>query len=102
MENRRKEVEQKQNYHEGWILSKKYSKILMDHEGRNEHFRIAPNIYHQFISELKVKNIPHTDKNYIQVWETMLNTVQNNPKINICRAAIKLLHQTSIQRSWIK
>ena len=99
MDNRRKEMKQKEKYHEGWCLSKKYSSILMDHEVKDEHFNIASNVYHQFISELKVKNIPHTDKNYIQVWETMLNTIQNNPKLHVCRGAMKLLHQTSIQRS---
>ena len=97
MDNRRKEMKQKEKYHEGWCLSKKYSSILMDHE--KEYFEIAPNVYHQFISELKVKKIPHTGKNYIQVWITMLNTIQNNPKIHVCRGAMKLLHQTNVQRT---
>ena len=99
MNNRGKEMEQKEIYNEGWKISKKYSTILMYHEKDNENFQIAPNVYHQYISELKVKNIPHTGKNYIQVWNTMLNTIQNNPKVDVCRSAIKLLHQTSIQRS---
>ena len=29
----------------------------------------------------------------------MINTVNNNPKINNQRASIKLLHQTSVQKS---
>ena len=100
MNNYTKELNQTNKYHEGWILSKKYTSILMDHETKDEYFQLAPNIYHQFISELKLKNIPQKDKNYIQVWHTMLNTVENNPKINVCRGAIKLLHQTSVQRSY--
>ena len=99
MENREKEMKQKETYQEGWKISAKYSTILMDHEDRNEYFEIVSNVYHQFISELKVKKIPHVDKNYIQIWDTMLNTVQNNPKIHVCRGAIKLLHQTNVQRT---
>ena len=69
------------------------------HEGDDDYFSIALNIYHQFISELKLKKIPHQEKNYVQIWETMTNTIMNNPKVDVCRAAIKLLHQTSVQRS---
>ena len=32
----------------------------------------------------------------------MINTVNHNIKEDVCRAAIKLLHQTSIQRSYLK
>ena len=99
MENREKEMKQKEKYYEGWKISKKYSTTLMDHEDNNEYFEIAPNVYHQFISELKVKKVPHTGKKYIQIWDTMINTVQNNPKIRVCRGAIKLLHQTNVQRT---
>ena len=38
-------------------------------------------------------------ENYIQVWDTMMNTLYNNPKVDVCRASLKLLHQTSVQRS---
>ena len=98
--NKEKELNKQLKYREGWVLSKKYTTILMEHEMNHEYFLIAPNIYHQFISELRFKKIPHTGKNYIQVWETMLNTIENNPKANVCRGAIKLLHQTSVQRSY--
>ena len=97
--NRKKEFTIQRKYHEGWNLSKKYTDILIVHEGEDEYFSIALNIYHQFISELKLKKIPHQDKNYVQVWDTMINTLMNNPKVDVCRAAIKLLHQTSVQRS---
>ena len=78
---------------------KKYADILIVHEGEDDYFSIALNIYYQFISELKLKKIPHQNKNYVQVWETMTNTIINNPKVDVCRSAIKLLHQTSVQRS---
>ena len=38
MNNRGKEMEQKEIYNEGWKISKKYSTILMYHEKDNENF----------------------------------------------------------------
>ena len=99
--NRESELRKKNKYHEAWNISKKYTTVLMDHETNDEHFDIAVNIHAQYISELRYKNIDSTkQKIYIQVWNTMLNTILKNPKKNVCRAAMKLLHQTSIQRSF--
>ena len=90
----------KEKYNEAWKISKKYTSILMEHEDNNDHFEIASNIYSQYLSELQLKNIDRNIKQrYIQIWQTMINTVNNNPKQSVCRAAIKLLHQTSVQRS---
>ena len=89
-----------EKYYEAWKISKKYASILMEHETNNEHFDISPNIHFEYISELKYKKIDCRKKNnYIQVWDTMLNTLYKNPKIDVCRMAIKILHQTSCQRS---
>lgn len=97
---RQNEFNKKQKYKEAWKVSKKYTNILINHENKNQHLDIAPNIHYQYISELKYKEISTNKKNnYIQVWDTMMNTINNNPKINIKRASIKLLHQTSVQRS---
>ena len=97
---RQNEYNKKQLYKEAWKVSKKYTSILIDHENKNEHLDIAANIHYQYISELKYKGIDTRKKNnYIQVWDTMINTVNNNPKINVQRASIKLLHQTSVQKS---
>jgi hypothetical protein len=97
---RETEINKKQLYKEAWKVSKKYTSILIDHENKNEHLDIAANIYYQYISELKYKGIDIRKRNnYIQVWDTMINTVNNNPKVNVQRASIKLLHQTSVQRS---
>ena len=38
------------------------------------------------------------NKNYIQVWETALNTAKRQ-NVNNKRASIKLVHQTSVMRS---
>ena len=47
---------------------------------------------------INIGNIKIGGNNPIAV-QTMTNTLINNPKIDVCRTAIKLLHQTSIQRS---
>ena len=91
----------KVKYNKAWKISEKYSTILMEHENNNIHFEIAPNIYSQYLSELRLNKIQIRNKNYAQIWETMMNTVNNNPKQSVCRAAIKLLHQTSVQRSFV-
>ena len=92
----------KEKYNEAWKISKKYTSILMEHEDNNDHFEIAPNIYSQYLSELQLKNIERNIKQrYVQIWQTMINTVNNNLKVDVCRAAIKLLHQTSVQRSFV-
>ena len=97
---RQNEYDKKQRYKEAWKVSKKYTSILIDHENKNEHLDIAANIHYQYISELKYKCIDcRKNKNYIKVWGTMINTINNNLKINVQRASIKLLHQTSVQRS---
>lgn len=100
MINHQRELNKKLKYKEAWNISKKYTTILIEHENKNEHLDIAANIHYQYISELKYKGIDTKVKNnYIQVWNTMINTVNNNPKINVQRGSIKLLHQTSVQRS---
>ena len=91
----------KAKYNKAWKISEKYSTILIDHENNNIHFEIAPNIYSQYLSELRLNKIQIRNKNYTQIWETMMNTVNNNPKQSVCRAAIKLLHQTSVQKSFV-
>jgi predicted DNA-binding protein (UPF0278 family) len=100
MNNYQKELNKQLKYKEAWNISKKYTTILIEHENKNEHLDIAANIYYQYISELKYKDIDvRVKNNYIQSWNTMINTVNNNPKINVKRASIKLLHQTSVQRA---
>ena len=46
----------------------------------------------------KIDNI--SNKKYIQCWNTMINTLKNNKKIECQKNAIRLLHQTNIQRSY--
>ena len=91
----------KENYNECWKISLKYSSILMKNINSDDLYNICCSIYGQYITELKSKNLQLKDKHnnikkYIQVWETMVNTVR---KGEIEKQAIRLLHQTNCQRS---
>ena len=81
---------------ECWKTSLKYSNMLVKNIDSNDLYSISASIYGQYTSELQSRRLTMKDKNYIQVWTTMLNTVK---KGNHSRMAIKLLHQTNIQRS---
>ena len=88
------------NYHQAWDISKKYSNILMNHSKNDKNLEMCFAIHSQFITELRTKGLNNKNKNYIQVWDTLLNTLLRNPKINVQRGAVKLLHQTKVQRSF--
>jgi hypothetical protein len=98
--NREKEVRNKINYQKAWKLSKQYSQELVNNIDHKNLSEVVDSIYGQYISELQSLGLLNKHKNYIQVWETMVNTVQTNKKLNIRRGSIKLLHQTSVQRSY--
>ena len=90
------------SYHQEWVnnecwkTSLKYSNMLVKNIESNDLYSISSSIYGQYMSELQSKGLPMKDKNYIQVWVTMLNTIK---KGNHSMMAIKLLHQTNCQRS---
>ena len=99
--NHEKELCKKNRYYEGWTISKKYTDILMLHSDGDKHIGICFVIHSQYMDELKKRCIPlHKNNNYVQCWDTLLNTLLRNPKVKVQRAAIKLLHQTSVQRSY--
>ena len=81
---------------ECWKASLKYSNMLVKNINSGDLYSISASIYGQYTSELQSRRLPMKDKNYIQVWTTMLNTVK---KGNHSRMAIKLLHQTNLQHS---
>ena len=99
--NRGKEQYKRGKYLEGWYISKKYTEILMEHSENDKNLGMCFSIYGQYMNELKNKRIPLDKKiNYIQCWDTLLNTILKNSKINVQRCALKLLHQTSVQRAY--
>jgi len=81
---------------ECWTISLKYSKLLVKNINSSELYSLCLGIYSQYVKELNSRNLPYKNKNYLQVWETMVNTVKKGEK---SRQAVKLLHQTNSQRS---
>ena len=89
------------NVKDVWNISKKYSSILMDNQDNDNFINMFYTIHEQFLSELRKKRLDRNNKkNYIKLWNTVLNTVHKNPKLEIQRASIKLLHQTNVQRCY--
>jgi hypothetical protein len=81
---------------ECWNLSLKYSKLLVKNINSSELYSLCLGIYSQYVKELNSRNLPYKNKNYLQVWETMINTVKKDEK---SIQAVKLLHQTNRQHS---
>ena len=93
------EVYKQQRYHQAWKISLKYSVMLMNNIDKyNDLHDVVRGVYRQYISELNThKLIATKDKKYIQIWETVMNTLQNN-NTKLHTGSIKLLHQTNVQR----
>ena len=98
---RRLEMQHKADYNEGWNLSYQYSSILMDKIDSVDLYIICCSIRDEFLHELKVNGFPD-NKNYTQVWLTMLTTVYDKKNKNNPKAAVRLLHQTNQQRTYNK
>ena len=93
------EVYKQQRYHQAWRISLKYSAMVMNNINKYHNlYDVVTGVYKQYKSELNSHRLISTkDKNYIQVWNTVINTLQNkNTKLH--KGSIKLLHQTNVQR----
>lgn len=100
--NREKELNKQRKYRLGWEISKKYTDILMMNSKDDKNLGMCFAIHSQFINELRNRNVPIDKKiNYIQCWDTLLNTLLRNSKVSVQRGALKLLHQTSVQRAYL-
>ena len=86
----------KWEHDECWKTSLKYSSQLNKNINNKDLTNLCYSIYGQYINELKSRNLYKGNKNYIQIWSTMLNTVKRG---NHTQMAIKLLHQTNLQHS---
>jgi len=86
----------KWEHDECWRTSLKYSSQLIKNNKKNDIDNLCNSIYGQYINELQSRKIYNENKNYIQIWNTMLNSVKRG---NHTQMAIKLLHQTNCQRS---
>jgi len=90
------EFTKKADYNKCWNISLKYSNMLVKNINSRDLYTICCSVYGQYLTELKSKKLPIKNKNYIQVWDTMINTVKKGV---LERQAIKLLHQTSYQHN---
>ena len=95
---RRKNALNQYNTHlKNWELSLKYSKILIDNINKPDLFLLCLSTYNEYIKSVKKlhkdKNI--INRNFIQIWETMINTVKKGE--DNMKFSIRLLHQTNIQ-----
>tara|TARA_B100000212_G_C27335961_1_gene516840 strand:- start:892 stop:1215 length:324 start_codon:yes stop_codon:yes gene_type:complete len=90
---------EKENYNEAWKVSLKYSSFLMRYCERavleRDVYGLCCSLYGQYMNELKDKQLL-LNRNYVQIWDTMLNTVKKGEKVDM---AVKLLHQTNVQRN---
>ena len=94
---RRKESFQvKADYQECWKISLKYSRILIKNITSRDLGLLCDTVYGQFFNELESNQLNTKNKNYVQVWKTMVNTMRKDYINGI--AAIRLLHQTNCQR----
>lgn len=87
---------QKWLHDECWKTSLKYSSQLNKNINNKDLINLCHSIYGQYMNELQSRNLPMKNKNYIQIWNTMINTVKKDENTIM---AIKLLHQTNLQRS---
>ena len=100
---RRKESFQiKADHQECWKISHRYSGVLIKNITSRDLGLLCDTVYGQYLHELESKNLNtksknHRDiKNHVQIWETMINTV-NKWKGNEI-SSVRLLHQTNCQR----
>ena len=92
----------KEDHQECWKISMKYSSVLIKNITSRDLGLLCDTVYGQYLNELESNNLNtksknhNKDKNYIQIWETMINTVR------VCKgneiSSIRLLHQTNCQR----
>ena len=88
---RRKEsIQNNYNYRNAWKLSHKYSSMLVKHIGKGNYYDLCIMYYTQYMNEINNQGY-NKKRNYIQIWNTMINTGT--------RESIRLLHQTSVQRT---
>jgi len=92
------EINKKKGVIQAWNISLKYSKRLMEHANNDDCFDIVYGIHREYLSELHRNGLSLKRKNYMQIWDTMINTQKRNPKRDIRVASIRLLHQTNVQR----
>ena len=81
---------------EGWKITYKHSKILLNNITKNNLSNIIDNVYITFLTELKSKKLGGDMKTkYMRCWETLINTNNNYKSHQIICNAVRQLHYTS-------
>ena len=85
------------DYYDAWKISYKYSSILLKRISHEDIYFLCFSIHKTYLNELKHKKINcNQNKNYIQVWNTMINSMKKNYNLS----SIRLLQQTSQQKNY--
>ena len=81
---------------EGWKVTHKHSKILLNNIQKENLSNIIDNVYITFLTELKSKNL-RRDMNakYMRCWQTLINTNNKYRSHQIICNAVRQLHYTS-------
>ena len=81
---------------EGWKITYKHSKILLNNITKENLSYIIDNVYVTFLTELKSKKLRGDIKTkYMRSWETLINTNNNYKSHQIICNAVRQLHYTS-------
>tara|TARA_B100001287_G_C22459001_1_gene424131 strand:- start:55 stop:372 length:318 start_codon:yes stop_codon:yes gene_type:complete len=80
-----------------WKISLKYSQQLYNNIDKPDLYERSLICYHQFINEINSNKYPIKKRNYIQIWDTMINT--SSKRLDRNKSSVKLLHQTNVQRN---
>jgi hypothetical protein len=83
------------DYHGAWKLSLKFANYLLVSIDKDDLYDKCILYHSQYINELR-NNGYNIDKNYTQIWNTMINTVLKGGNM---KSSVRLLHQTSVQRN---
>ena len=83
------------NHDETWNISHKYSSKLMNNIDKKNLYLSCYTQYNQYINELTYKKLTIIDRNYIQIWDTMLNTIKLEKNMKM---AVRSLHLTNCKK----
>ena len=80
-----------------WKMSLKYSQLLYNNIDKSDLYDRSLTCYYQFMNEMNSRGYPIKKRNYIQIWETMINT--SSKRLDRNKSSVRLLHQTNVQRN---
>ena len=81
---------------EGWKVTHKHSKILLNNIQKENLSNIIDNVYITFLTELRSKKLRNDMKTkYMRCWQTLINTNNNYKSHQIICNAVRQLHYIS-------